>query len=101
MKHKPARLTERLDENPRRYIGDDDDGNNPPENEAKEPGKNRVRITRDVQEVEVSVNETLRAHDPKAHRREAEHDRVMHGDAETERHEVKQDRHQVRNHSEL
>src|SRR5258708_19772089 len=98
MEHKPARLTERLDENPRRYIGDDDDGDNPPEKETKEPGKDRVWITRDVQEVEVAVNETLRAHDPKAHRREAEHDRVIHGDAATDRHYLKQDRHQFHNH---
>ena len=62
----------------------------PAENEAKESRKNHVRITRDVDEIEVAVNESLRAHDPETYRGEGEHDRVMDRHSEAKRAQVKQ-----------
>src|SRR5206468_11941619 len=62
---------------------------------------NRVRITRDVEEVEIAVNQTLRPHDPETDRGQAEHDRIMHRDAEPDRYGVKQDRHRSWDDTEL
>ena len=61
-----------------------------PKIKAEDPRKNDVRIARDVEEIEVTVNQSLGAHDPETDRGQSEHDRVMDRDAETERDEIKQ-----------
>ena len=87
-----AGLAERLDQKPRRNVGDDDDGNDPAENKTKQSRENHIRISGDVEKIEVAVNQSLRAHDPETHRGEAEHDRVMHCHAEAERDEIQHHR---------
>src|SRR4030095_4194043 len=57
--------------------------------------------TRDIEKVEIAIDQSLRADDPKAERSQAEHDGVMHGDAETKRNNIKQNGKQVRHDIEL
>ena len=45
-----------------------------------------------MEKIEIAVDESLRAHDPETERGQAQHDRVMHRDAEADRDDVKQDR---------
>ena len=52
--------------------------------------ENHIRIPRDIEKIEVAVNQSLCAHDPETHRREAEHDRVMDRHAEAERDKINQ-----------
>src|SRR5205823_13773289 len=95
MKHQPAGLLERLNQQARRNIGDNDDRDQPAEYEPEKPRINYVRITRDVEKVEIPVDQPLRADDPKTHRGKAEHDRIAHGDAKDERTQIKQDRQRI------
>src|SRR5882724_10214766 len=90
VKHEPARLPERFDQQSRGNVRDDHNGNNPSENEAEKFWKNDVRITRDIEEIEVTVNQTLRADDPEADGGEAEHDRIVDGHAKAERDQIKE-----------
>src|SRR5437764_206119 len=85
LEHKLPRLSERFDQESCRDICHDYYRNNPPENKAKDPWKDHIGITRDIEEVEIAVNKALCAHDPKADRGQAKHDRVMDGNAKTER----------------
>src|SRR5579864_710205 len=64
LEHKRSGLAERLNQESRGNVGDDDDWNDPAEDDFEEPRENRVWITRDVEEVEIAINEPLRAHDP-------------------------------------
>ena len=66
-----------------------------PKTNLKRRGKNHIGIARDVKEIEVAVDQSLGPNDPEADRGEAEHDRIMHRDAEAERDQVKQDRHRA------
>src|ERR1051326_113367 len=101
LQHQRAGLAEGFNQQPRRDVGDDHDRNDPAEDEFEEARENRVWVTRDVEEIEVAVNQALRADDPKTDRGQAEHDRVMDRDAETDRDEVEQDRHRTGNVPEL
>src|SRR5205814_1777966 len=92
MEHEPAGLSERLDEEPRGNVRHDHHRNDPAKDETEHARENDVGIARDVEEIEIAVNEPLRAHDPETERRQAQHDRVMHRDAEADRDDVKQDR---------
>jgi hypothetical protein len=92
LKHERSGLAERLDQEPRRNVRDDHNRDNPPENDFEEPRENCVRVARDVQEIEVAVNQSLRAHDPKTDCGQTEHDRIMDRNAETDRDDIKQDR---------
>ena len=92
MQHQPPRVPERLDEEPRRNIGDDHHGDDPAENEKEDSWENDVRITRDVKKIKIAVDQSLSANDPKADSGQAEHDGIMHRDAKAERDEVKQNR---------
>ena len=47
------------------------DRDDPAENQPENLRENHVRITRDVEEIEIAVDQTLRAHDPEADRRQA------------------------------
>src|SRR5436305_5927771 len=82
MENEKSGLTERLNQEPRRDIGHDDHRNDPAENQLEDLWEDHVRITGDVAEIEVAVNEALRAHDPETDRGQSEHDRVMNRDAE-------------------
>src|SRR5438105_2104425 len=95
VQHQPAGLSERFDEQSRWNICNDHDRNDPAENESKNPRKNYVRIARNVEKIEVAVNQALGPDDPKTHGREAKHDRVMHSDAEPEGGQIKQDRQRI------
>src|SRR3954468_20791157 len=57
MSHEPRWLIQRFDEQPRRDIGDDDHGNYPAEDETKNFGEDDVGIARDVEKIEIAVNE--------------------------------------------
>src|ERR1700730_1437810 len=50
-------------------------------------------MTREVEEIEATINQSLRAHDPKTDRSQAQHDRIVNRDSETNRDQVEQDRH--------
>ena len=97
MQHQLAWLSERFDEQPRGNIGDDYDRNDPAKNEPKNSWKNRVRIARDIKKIKIAVDKSLGSDDPETDRRQAEHDGVMHGDAEYQGDEIKQDRYRVWN----
>ena len=97
VQHQPAGLAKRFDQQSRWNIRHDDDRNDPAENKTKDLRKNHVRITRDIEEIEVAVNQSLRTHDPETYRGEAEHDRVMDRDSEHRARQVEQER---RSHSE-
>src|SRR6266446_7364747 len=88
MQHQRNRLSERFDEQTRGNIRNNDHRNHPPKNQPEQPRKNHIRITRDVEEVEIAINQPLCAHDPKASRGQTEHNGIMHGDPETNRHEI-------------
>src|SRR6266480_246616 len=75
MQHKLSRLSKRFDEQAGWNVRDDHDRNDPAENESKNFRENRVRITRDIEEIKISVDEPLSAHDPKTHRGQAKQDR--------------------------
>src|ERR1700676_2030495 len=81
MKHQPQRLAERFDEQARGNVGDDHDRNDPTENDAEKPRINHIGVACDVEKIEIAVNQSLGAHDPKTDGGKTEHDRVMHGDA--------------------
>jgi len=89
MQHQPPRLPEGLDQQARRDVCDNDYWNDPTKNHAKQPWEDRVRIARDVEEIKVAINQSLSAHDPETHGRQAEHNGVMHGDAKRQRNDVK------------
>src|ERR1700730_10419459 len=93
LEHQLHWLTKRFDKKPRRNVCHDHYWNDPAKNEAKEPWENYVRVARDVEKIEVAVNKSLRPHDPETHRRQAEHDRVMNRDPESDSGQIKQDRH--------
>src|SRR4030095_12219661 len=90
MQHYLRCLSKRFDEQPGGDVRDNYDRNDPAENHAENPREDNVWIAGNVQEVEVAIYQALRPHDPKAYRCQAEHDRVMHGDAKSERDHVKQ-----------
>src|SRR5436190_23582307 len=90
MKHQRKRLTERFDEQASRDVRNDHHRNHPAENQPEKPWENDIRITRDIEKVEIAIHQSLRANNPKAHRGQAEHDGVMHGDAETKRDNIEQ-----------
>src|ERR1051326_2378297 len=91
VEHEPGRLAERLDQEPRRNVCDDDDRNDPAENETEDARENYVGIARNVEEIEVAVDQALGADDPEADRGQSEHDGIMDGDTETDRHQIKHD----------
>jgi len=95
MQHKLPWSSQRFDEQAGRNICDNHDWNNPPKNEPKNFRENHVWVARNIEKIEISVDEPLGADDPKTHRRQAEHDGVMHRDAKYERGQVKQDRHWI------
>ena len=101
MKHQRKRLPKRFDEQPRGDIRDNHHRNNPAENHPENPRENYVGIPRNVEKIKIPINESLCADDPKTHRRQAEHDGVMHGDTKAKRREVEKDGEQARNHTEL
>src|SRR5436190_6967303 len=90
MQHQRKRLTERFDEQARGDVRNDHDGNHPAKNQPEKPRENDVRITRDIEKVEIAIHQSLRADDPKAHRSQGEHDGVMYGDSKTKRHNIEQ-----------
>src|SRR6266542_2507781 len=93
VKHQLHWLSKRFDEQPGGDVRNNYDRNDPAENQAKNPREDHIRVASNVQEVKVAVNQTLRPHDPKTDCCQAEHDGVVHGDAESERDHVQQDRH--------
>src|SRR5213593_2769061 len=101
MQHQLSRLSKRFDEQAGGNIRDNYHRNDPAKDHAKNPREDHVWIAGNVQKVKVTVDQALRPHDPEADRRQAEHDRVMHGDAESERDQVKQDRHWIWHDSKL
>ena len=101
VKHEPGWLPERFDEDTRGNVSDDHDRNDPAEDEAEDSRINHIGVARDVEKIEVAVNQALGADDPETDGGQAEHDRVMHRDAEHERGEVEQDRHRTRHEAEL
>src|SRR5215813_6062700 len=101
MQHQRKRLTERFDEQARRDVRYYHHWNYPAKNQTEQPRENHIWITRDVKKIEIAVHQSLRANDPKAHPGQAEHDGVMHGDAETKRHQIKQNGKWVRHHAQL
>src|SRR6266568_7608743 len=101
MKHQGKRLTERFDEQARRDVRNDHHRNHPAKNQPEKPRENDIRITRDIEKVEIAIHQSLRANDPKAHRGQAEHDGVMHGDSETKCDNIEQDGKRVRHDAEL
>src|SRR6266487_242576 len=101
MQHQGKRLTERFDEQARRDVRNDHHRNQPAKDQPEKPRENDVRITRDIEKVEIAIHQSLRADDPKAHRSQGEHDRVMHGDSETKRDNIKQNGKRVRHDAQL
>src|SRR2546421_4476582 len=91
MQYQPGWLVERLDQEPRGNVGHDYDRDDPAEDEAKNSRKNNVGIARDVEEIEIAVDESLCPDDPETDRGEGEHDRVMHRHAEAHRDQIKRD----------
>src|SRR5436190_14725270 len=91
LQHQVAGMPERFDQEAGRDVRHDHHRNDPSEYETEKRRENNIGITRDVEEIEVAVNQALCAHDPEAGGGEAEHDRIVHGDPETERHQIKQD----------
>src|ERR1051326_6263769 len=79
MEHEPGRLAEGLDQEPRRNVCDDDDRNDPAENEAEDARENYVGIARNVEEIEVAIDQALGADDPEADRRQGGGDGKMEG----------------------
>src|SRR3954471_17967769 len=92
MKDEPERLFERLDQDARGNVRDDDDGHNPAKNDLKEAREDLVGIARDLEEIEVAVDQTLRAHDPETDRAERKHDGVVDRDPEYHPNGVERDR---------
>src|SRR5207247_1263498 len=74
VKHEPARLPERFDQQSCGNVRDDHHRNDPSKHEAEKFWKNDVRIAGDIEEIEVTVNQALRADDPEADGGETEHD---------------------------
>src|SRR5580765_7157567 len=101
MKHQRKWLSKRFDEQPRGNVRNDHDRNHPAKNQLEQPGEYHVRIPRDVEKVEIAIDQALRTDDPKAYGCQTEHDGVMHRDAEAKRGDVKQDRERVRHYAQL
>ena len=59
VKHKKRRIAQRLDENARGNVGHDDDRDEPAKNEPEYLWVDDVRISRDVEKVEITVDQTL------------------------------------------
>jgi len=93
MQHQPRWLSKRFNEQAGWDVRDNYYRNDPAENHAKNPRKDHVWIAGNVQEIEVAIYQALRSNDPEAYPCQAEHNGVMHGDAESQRDHVKQDRH--------
>ena len=91
MKHQPGRLPERFDQHPSRNICDDYHRHDPAKDETKQARINNVWIAGNIEEIEVAIDEALRAYDPKAEGSETEHDRIMNGDAKSDGHQIKHD----------
>ena len=96
MEHEPGRLPERFDQQPRGNVCHDDDRNDPAENETENARENHVGIARDVEKIEVAVDEALGTDDPKTDRGQGEHDGVMHRHAEADGHQIKRDHAEAR-----
>src|SRR6266480_925337 len=92
MHHQRKGLPQGFDQQSRRDVRDDHHRNYPAENYPEQSRENYVRIPRNVEKVEITIDQALRANDPKAHLRQTQHDRVMHGDPEAKRREVEQNR---------
>src|SRR5258707_10427612 len=101
MQHQRKRLTERFDEQARWDVCNDHHRNHPAKNQPEKPRENDIRITRDIEKVEIPIHQSLRANNPKAHRGQAEHDGVMHGDSETKCDNIEQNGKCVRHHAQL
>ena len=63
-----------------RHIRDEQHRQSEGEEGLEQPAKGLVRQTRDVEQVVVTPDNPLRAHGPKAHAGEQEHERVMNED---------------------
>ena len=74
MQHQPPGLSQRFDQQAGWDVCDNDHRNNPAEDQAEQPWKNRIWITRDVQEVKITVDQSLGAHDPETDRGQGKHD---------------------------
>src|SRR6476646_583265 len=90
MQHQRKRLTERFDEQARRNVRNDHHRNHPAKNYPEKPRENDIRITRDIEKVEIAIHQSLRANNPKTHRGQTEHDGAMNGDSETKCHNIEQ-----------
>src|SRR5438094_1648622 len=101
MQQTRMRLNQRFYEQARRDVCNDHNRNHPDKNQPEKPWENDIRITRDIEKVEIAIHQSLRANDPKAHRSQAEHDGVMHGDSETKRHNIEQNGKCVRHDAKL
>src|SRR5439155_12179531 len=88
--HEHEGLFERLNQQPRWNVGDNDYRNDPPKNEPEDLGKDDVRIAGNIEEVEIAVDQSLGAYDPEADRGQTEHDGIMDRYPENERGKVKQ-----------
>ena len=100
MQHQGERLAERFNQNSRRNIGDNHHRNDPAKNQTEEARINDIGITRDIKEVEITVDKSLSAYDPETDRREIQHDGIMNGDPETDRHQIEENMQWVRHDSE-
>jgi len=100
LQHQRERLAQWFDQNARGNIGYNDHRNDPAKNQTEEARINDVGITRDIEEVEITVNESLSAHDPETDRCQIQHDGIMNGDAETDRHQIEENMQWLRRHSE-
>src|SRR5262249_42772112 len=90
MQHQPPGLSERFDQQSGRNVSDDYHRNDPAEYQAEKPWKDRIRITRNVEEIKIAVNQALGAHDPKTDRCQGKHDGVVHYNTKPQRNKVKQ-----------
>ena len=94
-------MTDRFNEKARGDVRNDHHRNHPAKNQPEKPRENDIRVTRYIEKIEIAIDQSLRTNDPKAHRGQAEHDGVMHGDSETKRHHIEQNGKWVRHDAEL
>src|SRR5437868_767581 len=91
MQHQPGRLLEGLDEQSGWNIGHDHGRDDPAEDETKDWREDNVGIARDMEEIKVAVDESLRPNDPETDGSKRKHDRIMDSHAEADCHEIKRD----------
>ena len=97
---RPGRIC-RSDEQARRHIGDDDDGNHPTEDKFEEASKDDIWVSAKIEQAVISVDQSLRANNPKARDGQTEEDAIMDHDTHGNRQEVEDHLRERRNYREL